>query len=98
MQPGMVVCELHSATIFGVPFMLLRQATAGFESLTTPATDLIWLSPARGVRRLTPAGAGWAAVMPGTTVIWLPAARGESSASAANEVKVNAATAAPRRN
>jgi hypothetical protein len=37
----MVVCEVHSATAFGVPFMFLAQATAGFTSFDWPATVTI---------------------------------------------------------
>jgi hypothetical protein len=41
LQPGMVVCETHSATAFGVPFMFLAQAAAGFTSFDWPATVTI---------------------------------------------------------
>jgi hypothetical protein len=40
-QAGMVVCEVHSATAFGVPFMVLAQVTAEFTSLDEPATVAI---------------------------------------------------------
>ncbi len=41
LQPGMVVCEAHSATAFGLPFIFLAQAAAGFTSFDWPATVAI---------------------------------------------------------
>ena len=41
MQPGMVVCELHSATAFGEPPMVFAQTNAAFTSLFPPLTSLI---------------------------------------------------------
>jgi hypothetical protein len=86
---------VHSATAFGLPFMLLAQAVAAFASLFTPADRVIWLPAERGVnealwlaaRRFGSAFALY------TFVIWFPAARGESRASLALMLMVIAANA-----
>lgn len=94
LQPGMVVCELHSATAFGVPFMLAAQAMAEFTLLAVPGTVLSWLPAARGESKLVAATAVAPFDVPETCLIWLPAARGESNASAEWALKVIAVRAA----
>lgn len=36
-HPGIVVCEMHSVTAFGLASMVFTQASAGLESVFVPA-------------------------------------------------------------
>src|SRR5208282_2627195 len=94
--PGMVVCVTHAWTIFGLPFMVLAQARAGFTSPFVSAVVAIWLPEARGemARPWASATRAGSFALLATYLIWLPAARGESNPVSALRLKVIAVRAA----